>query len=180
MARFGSLPVIVPEGVEVILTADNLMVKGPRGELKKPFPRMLKLEIKDGQIFINRQNDAKQTKALQGSFKSHLTNMITGVTAGFKKELELVGAGYRAELKEKDLSIMIGFSHPVEVVAPEGVVFTVTKNIIGVEGIDKEVVGQVAAKIRDIRKPEPYKGKGIKYIDEVVRRKPGKQAAKTE
>ena len=179
MSRFGKLPVLLPQGVQVTLVDHSVEVKGPKGSLKRDLPRKVSIEQSDGQLVGNIKNDSKQSLALQGTTRSHLVNMISGVTEGWARELEMVGSGYRAEVKGDELILNIGYSHPVSIKAPQGVSFVVEKTKITVSGIDKEVVGQISAQIRAVRPPEPYKGKGIHYTDEVIRRKPGKQAAKT-
>lgn len=178
MARFGKLPVELLDGVEVEIAGSKVKVVGSKGTLEREFPGV-SVKLVGKTLSVVAKGDTKVSRAMQGTTRSHLINLIRGVSAGWSKKLELVGAGYRAEVRDNDLVLSIGFSHPVVIHAPEGVKFTVEKSGITIEGIDKEVVGQVAATVRAVRKPEPYKGKGIKYIDEVVRRKAGKQAAKT-
>lgn len=179
MSRFGKLPVIVPQGVEVQPEGEFIVVKGPKGSLKRSLPRLISVKQEGNEITIEAKNGTKQAKALQGTTRAHVLNMVTGVEKGWAKELELVGSGYRAEVRGRDLVLTVGYSHPVTINAPEGVSFAVEKTKITVSGIDREVVGQTAALVRGVRKPEPYKGKGIKYVDEYIRRKAGKQAAKT-
>ncbi|MBU0572544.1 50S ribosomal protein L6 [Patescibacteria group bacterium] len=176
MSRIGKLPVILPETVEISVSDGVVSIKGPKGELKRKLPREIKIEVGSKEILIRPKGDSKTARAMHGTWRALIANMVKGVSEGWSKQLELVGTGYRAEGSESNLVLAIGYSHPVEMKAPEGISFTIQKTIITVEGADKELVGQVAAKIRDIRPPEPYKGKGIKYIDEVVRRKPGKAA----
>ncbi len=180
MARFGKLPVELPNQVQVELEGRAVRVIGPKGFLIRNLPEGIGVQKKEGSLVIIAKNEDKKSKMLRGTIRSHLINMITGVSKGWQKELELVGAGYRAEVRGRDLVLTVGFSHPVVIKAPEKVSFSVEKNIIKVEGIDRDVVSQVAAKIRQIRKPEPYKGKGIRYKDEIIRKKPGKAAAKME
>ena len=179
MSRIGKLPVQLPEGVEIKVEGNLVKVKGAKGQLEKNLPETIKVKVEDGQVSIASDGKGKNSKALWGTYRSHLANMVHGVSEGWEKKLEMVGTGYRAKLDGKDLELTVGFSHPVEVKVPEGITFSVEKTIITVAGVDKELVGQVAARIRSIRPPEPYKGKGIRYVDEEVRRKPGK-AAKTE
>lgn len=179
MSRIGKLPIELPESVTVKVSDGKVTVTGPKGVLEQELPRQISLLIKDGQVLVEPKGKGKKTKALHGTIRSLLANMVKGVTEGWKKQLELVGTGYRGEVVGKDLVLAIGFSHPVKITAPEGISFKVEKSFITVEGIDKQLVGQVAAKIRAIRPPEPYKGKGIRYAGEEVRRKPGK-AAKTQ
>ncbi len=176
MSRIGKLPVILPEAVEIFISDGMVHIKGPKGELKRKLPREIKVEVDNKKVLIKRKGENKTARAMHGTWRALIANMAKGVSEGWSKQLELVGTGYRAEGSEHDLTLAIGYSHPVEIKAPEGISFSIQKTLITVEGIDKELVGQVAAKIRDVRPPEPYKGKGIKYVDEVVRRKPGKAA----
>lgn len=176
MSRIGKLPIKLPEGVSLEIERSTVSVKGPKGELEKKYPRELMIEEKDGVLTVSVKKETPKSKALHGTFRSLIANMVKGVSEGWKKELELVGTGYRAEVTGNKLILAIGYSHPVEIEAPEGITFKVEKSDLTVEGIDKEVVGEISAKIRAVRPPEPYKGKGIKYKDEVVRRKPGKAA----
>jgi len=176
MGRLGKLPVKLPEGVKIEVANRVLSVTGPKGELSRNLPRKVAIKVKDGSGFVEKKGDSKLANALQGTFRSHLSNMVHGVTEGWKKELEINGPGFRAEAKPKEIVLSVGYSHPVIIKAPENIEFKVEKNLITVEGIDKEVVGHVAAMVRNSRKPNPYTGSGIKYVDEVIRRKPGKQA----
>ncbi len=179
MSRIGNAPVPIPSGVEVEVRESEVTVKGPKGTLERRFPEAISFEVADGQARVSRADEERETKALHGLSRALLNNMVQGVHAGFSKELSLVGVGYRAALKGKTLELQLGFSHPVEVTAPDGIDFEVpeTTRII-ISGIDKEQVGQVAAEIRSLRPPEPYKGKGIRYVDEYVRRKQGKAVAR--
>lgn len=177
MSRFGKLPVPVPQGVEVDSSEGRFVVKGPKGELSLSVSRNISINKTEEGLIVEPKNTSKQTKADQGSTRSHLLNMVQGVTDGWQKKMEINGPGYRAEVRGKDLVISAGYSHPVNFPAPEGISFTVEKNLITIEGTDKGVVGQTAAKIKDIRRPNVYTGTGIKYADEVLRRKAGKQAA---
>lgn len=180
MSRVGRLPIEIPNGVKVDVTPDNVVtVKGPKGELIKAMHKDIKITIEDNQVVVTRPSDVAQHRALHGLTRALINNMVTGVNQGYQKTLELVGVGYRAQLKGKDLLLNLGYSHPVEIKSVEGVEFSVpeTTKII-VSGIDKELVGSVAANIRVWRKPEPYKGKGIKYAGEVIRRKEGKTGKK--
>lgn len=178
MSKIGKLPIELPEGVIVDISGQEVSITGSKGNLSYKIAPGIKAEVKDKEVLVEKHGKGKQASANFGTTRARLANMVLGVTQGFKKELELVGTGYRAEVNGNKLILTIGFSHPVTVEAPDGVNFKVEKSIITVEGIDKEVVGQTAAEIRAVRPPEPYKGKGIKYIDEVIRRKAGK-AAKT-
>jgi len=179
MSRIGKKVRPIPSGVTVEINKVSLKVKGPKGELTlKLHPRIIVAE-KDGNLeFSVRNENDKNERAIWGTFSSLVNNMLDGVTKGFKKELEINGVGFRAGMKGQNLNLEIGFSHPVEVKPMLGTVLKVEKNIITIEGIDKQAVGEMAAIIRGLKKPEPYKGKGIRYIDEVVRRKAGKTAAK--
>lgn len=176
MSRIGKLPVEIPEGVDVKVEAGTVVVKGQKGVLEKKLPREIGVEISGNTINVIAKSKSKNSRMLHGTYRVLISNMMIGVTQGWIKELELVGTGYRSELTGDKLVLTVGFSHPVEIAKPEGITFKVEKTAITIEGIDKELVGQVAANIRDIRPPEPYKGKGIRYKDEVVRRKAGKAA----
>lgn len=177
MSRVGRAPIAVPKGVEVKLDDHQVSVKGPKGTLHRSVHPEMIVKYADNTITVERPSDAKRHRALHGLTRALLNNMVKGVTEGFSKELEIVGVGYRAEMKPRGLSLNIGYSHGVLIVPPEGIKIEVPKpTSIIVSGIDAEMVGLVAAEIRAVRKPEPYKGKGIKYIDEVIRRKAGKTA----
>ena len=179
MSRIGKMPIAIPSGVNVDIAENNkVTVKGPKGTLERVLPAILTIKLEDGQLKVERPNDEKETKALHGLTRSLINNMVIGVTEGYKKTLEINGVGYRAQKQGKKLTLNLGFSHPVEMEDPEGIETKVVDNKIEVEGIDKEKVGQYAAVIRDKKRPEPYKGKGIKYIDEVIRRKVGKTGKK--
>ena len=179
MSRIGRLPVAIPAGVTVTIAENNkVTVKGPKGELTREFVPEMTIEEKEGHIVVTRPNDLKRNKALHGLTRSLINNMATGVSNGYEKTLEINGVGYRAAKQGKKLVLTLGYSHPVEMEDPDGVETTVDGNKIVVKGIDKEKVGQYAAEIREKRKPEPYKGKGIKYSDEVIRRKVGKTGKK--
>jgi len=177
MSRVGKQPVIIVPGVEVKENAGRIDVKGPKGQLFLEVPSEIKIEMKDNQIIFSILKEDKRTRSLWGLMRTLTSNMIDGVTKGFEKRLEINGVGFKARVEGKDLFLDVGFSHPVIVPAREGIEFKVEKNVIIVTGIDKELVGQVAAEIRRVKKPEPYKGKGIKYVDEVIKRKLGKKAA---
>jgi len=176
MSRIGKLPVLLPEAVKVTVSDVMVKVEGPKGSLERKLPRVIGVEIKDKEVLVKTKSKIKTAKALHGTWRALIANMVKGVSEGWAKKLELVGVGYRAEGSDRELTLTVGFSHPVKVEAPEGITFAIEKTFITIEGIDKELVGKVAAEIRAIRPPEPYKGKGIKYVDEVVRRKPGKAA----
>lgn len=175
MSRIGKMPVPMPSGVSVDINGQAVKVKGPKGELNREFHERVTIAVEDGEAVVNREDDTRESRALHGLSRALLANMVEGVANGFKKELEVVGVGYRAQLKGRDIEMQLGFSHPVNFAAPDGITFEVpepTKIIIS--GIDKELVGQVAANIRKIRPPEPYKGKGVRYSGEHIRRKAGK------
>ena len=175
MSRIGRLPVAIPAGVTVTIAENNkVTVKGPKGELTREFVPEMTIEEKEGHIVVTRPNDLKRNKALHGLTRSLINNMVTGVSNGYEKTLEINGVGYRAAKQGKKLVLTLGYSHPVEMEDPDGVETTVDGNKIVVKGIDKEKVGQYAAEIREKRAPEPYKGKGIKYDYEIIRRKVGK------
>jgi large subunit ribosomal protein L6 len=178
MSRIGRSPIDVPAGVEVTLGEGNVAVKGPQGSLQRELPGPITVRQSEAQLLVERPDDQRANRALHGLTRSLIQNMVTGVTAGFTKELEIVGVGYRATLKSpQQLELALGFSHPVFVDAPDGISFEVPTPLrIVVKGIDKQAVGQVAADIRRVRKPEPYKGKGVRYSGEVVQRKAGKAA----
>jgi len=179
MSRIGRLPVAIPAGVTVTIAENNkVTVKGPKGELTREFVPEMTIEEKEGHIVVTRPNDLKRNKALHGLTRSLINNMVQGVSNGYEKTLEINGVGYRAAKQGKKLVLTLGYSHPVEMEDPDGVETVVDGNKIVVKGIDKEKVGQYAAEIREKRKPEPYKGKGIKYSDEVIRRKVGKTGKK--
>jgi large subunit ribosomal protein L6 len=180
MSRIGNAPVAVPSGVEVTVADGNITVKGPKGSLSREIPGGIEVTQDDGALHFVRPDDERKNKALHGLTRSLVNNMVIGVTDGFKKQLEIVGVGYRAEAQGPNaLRLNLGFSHPVNVAAPEGITFEVpVPTQIVVNGIDKEVVGQVAANIRGIRKPEPYKGKGVRYSGERILRKAGKAGKK--
>ncbi len=177
MSRIGKQPILIVPEVEVKESEGRIDVKGPKGELFLNTPSSLKVEIKDNQIFFSILKEDKKTKSLWGLMRTLTFNMIEGVTKGFEKRLEINGVGFKARVEGKDLFLDVGYSHPIKIDARPGIEYKVEKNIIIVSGIDKELVGQVAAEIRRVKKPEPYKGKGIKYVDEIIKRKLGKKAA---
>jgi large subunit ribosomal protein L6 len=175
MSRIGKMPVDMPSGVDVKVDGAHVTVKGSKGELSRQFNDRVSFSIEDGVITVVREDDTRESRALHGLSRALLANMVHGVSEGFSKVLEIQGVGYRASLKGSDIELLVGFSHPVEVKAPKGITFEVPEPTrIVVSGIDKEQVGQVAADIRKVRPPEPYKGKGIRYAGEYVRRKAGK------
>lgn len=183
MSRIGKLPVNIPEGVTVDIKDNLVTVKGPKGELSEQIHEKITVEIKDNQVIVDKKEDDKFSRSLHGLSRNLINNMVIGVTDGFKKELEIVGVGYKAQAQGSKVTLNLGYSHPIEYVAPEGITFEQDKdrkNILTVSGINKQVVGEVAAKVRSYRKPEPYKGKGIKYVGEYIARKAGKTAAKGE
>ncbi len=179
MSRIGRLPVAIPAGVDVKMNGNEVTVKGPKGTLTQVFHPDMVIEKEGEEIHIKRKSDLKKDKALHGLTRSLLKNMVTGVTEGFSKALEINGVGYRAQKQGNKLILTLGYSHPVEMVEPAGITIDVpAQNQIIVRGIDKQAVGEVAAKIREKRPPEPYKGKGVKYVNEVILRKEGKTGAK--
>jgi len=176
VSRIGRMPVEVPQGVEVEIMGSHVRVKGPKGQLEHTFPAAMDISMEDGQIAVKRPSDEGRHRALHGMTRALVNNMVVGVTQGFEKVLEVNGVGYRAELKGENLILNVGYSHPVEVKPPNGIAFEVDTRTrqIKIQGYDKAVVGQITADIRKVRPPEPYKGKGIKYLDERIRRKAGK------
>ena len=175
MSRIGNKPVVVPAGVTITQSGNTVTVKGPKGELTREFSPNITLNISEGEVVLTRPDDTKENKTLHGTMRANLNNMVVGVSEGFEKALELIGVGYRAQLQGKKLVLNVGYSHPVEFETPEGITIEVPSNTqIVVKGSNKEVVGELAANIRGVRPPEPYKGKGIRYVGEYVRRKEGK------
>lgn len=176
MSRVGRMPVVIPAGVQVNINGSNVSVKGPKGEMKRTFSPLIGIAMEDGQVVVTRNSDQPAERALHGTTRAVLANMINGVSAGFERILEIDGVGYRAEMNGTTLVLYVGYSHPVEVQPPAGISFDVDPKIrqVFVRGYDKEVVGQVAANIRNVRPPEPYHGKGIHYLGEKIRRKAGK------
>ena len=176
MSRIGKKPISIPSGVEIKQDGNKFTVKGPKGQLERELSSEIKVNIKDGEITFERPNDLPNTRALHGTTRANLNNMVTGVSEGFSIKLELIGVGYRVQASGKGLTLSLGYSHPVEIEPVEGIEFKVEgNNKITVEGIDKQLVGQTAANIRAKRPPEPYKGKGVKYAHETIRRKEGKK-----
>ena len=180
MSRIGRMPIAVPAGVTVEIAENNkVTVKGPKGTLERVLPSEMDIKLENGEVVVTRPNDLKKMKSLHGLTRTLIANMVTGVTEGYTKTLEINGVGYRAQKQGKKLTLSLGYSHPVEMEDPEGIETVLDgQNIIIVKGISKEKVGQYAAEIREKRRPEPYKGKGIKYADEVIRRKVGKTGKK--
>ncbi|HYZ11100.1 MAG TPA: 50S ribosomal protein L6 [Actinomycetota bacterium] len=177
MSRIGKQPIAIPEGVDVEVTDGLVTVKGPGGELSQRVDRDMKVTVEDGEVKVERPSDEREHRSLHGLTRSLIANMVEGVTKGFEKRLEIQGVGYRAALKGADLELQVGFSHPVTMTPPAGIEFEVpAPNRIVIRGIDKQLVGEVAANVRKVRKPEPYKGKGIRYEGEYVRKKAGKAA----
>lgn len=179
MSRIGKNPVLVPAGVEAVINGLNVTVKGPKGALEATMPVGVSIRSEDATVIVERSGNSPTERSRHGLVRSLIANMVTGVTEGYKITLDMVGVGYRAALKDNDLELQVGFSHPVAIDAPEGITFEVpSPTKIIVTGIDKALVGQIAANIRRVRPPEPYKGKGIRYEGEVVRRKAGKAAGR--
>ena len=177
MSRIGRKPIPVPDGVDVAIAPGRVSVKGPLGSLEQVVPQRMAIEQRDGELLVTRPTDRGTDRALHGLTRTLVANMVEGVTKGFEKRLEIQGVGYRAVMKGEDIELALGFSHPVPVAPPEGIAFEVPQpTIVIVRGIDKQKVGQVAAEIRSVRPPEPYKGKGVRYAGEHVRRKVGKRA----
>ncbi|EJU97235.1 ribosomal protein L6 [Enterococcus faecalis ERV129] len=175
MSRIGNKVVVLPAGVEIKQDGNNITVKGPKGELTREFSSDIKMNIEGNEVTFTRPNDSKEMKTIHGTTRANFNNMVVGVSEGVQKALELIGVGYRAQVQGNKLTLNVGYSHPVEMTAPEGVTFEVPANTqVIVKGINKEVVGELAANIRGVRPPEPYKGKGIRYVGEFVRRKEGK------
>lgn len=178
MSRIGKKPIPIPKGVEVVSTGGTLTVKGPRGMLKRNLHPKVTVRVQDGVATVSVPDESKESKSLHGLFRVLLHNMVKGVSEGFERILEIVGVGYRAEVSGKTATLNLGYSHPIVFELPDGVDMKVDRTRIVLSGIDKELVGQTAAKIRALRPPEPYKGKGIKYADEYIRRKAGKAGVK--
>jgi large subunit ribosomal protein L6 len=179
VSRIGKKPIIIPKDVTVKVLGNNVKVKGPKGELDYSFSSNMKVELNDNELVVTRPDDLRVNKALHGLTRSLIQNMINGVTVAYSKTLDIVGVGYKAELKGKNLLLNIGYSHPIFFMPPDGISLVApTPTQIVISGIDKQLVGMIAAKIRSIRKPEPYKGKGIKYSNEIIQRKAGKTAGK--
>ena len=178
MSRIGKMPITVPNNVTVEVGFGLVSVKGPRGELNRPLPPQISVTRENGTLHVERSSDEPSQRAMHGLTRSLIANMVAGVTTGFSRRLEVNGVGYRAAVTGGNLVLQVGFSHPVLVPAPQGITFAVQGNAITVSGADKQLVGEMAAQVRRVRPPEPYKGKGIKYAEEVIRRKAGKAGAK--
>lgn len=179
MSKIGSQVIVLPNGVSAMVSKENVVVKGPKGELTTLIPNTIKVQLNENKLSVSRDNNEPGTRGLHGLTRALIANTVTGVTEGYTKNLELKGVGYRAEIQGQNLVLNVGFSHPVSVTIPLGVESRVEKNQIIISGIDKQLIGQFAATVRRIKPPEPYKGKGIRYVGEIVKIKPGKQAAKT-
>lgn len=177
MSRIGKKPLLIPQGAEVRLEGGKISIKGPKGSLDFEHNRQAKIEVKDGSVLVSNVGKTKDAPAIWGTTARIIENMLKGVTEGFQKQLELNGVGFRMNVQGKKIVLALGFSHPVEIEIPEGIDAKIENNIITVSGIDKQRVGQFSANIRDLRPVEPYKGKGFKYVGEIVRRKEGKKAA---
>jgi large subunit ribosomal protein L6 len=177
MSRIGKKPITLPKGVQATLSNGVVAVKGPKGELKKPVAKGVTVKVASSEITLERADNAPATRSAHGMMRALLANMVTGVSAGFERKLEINGVGYKADVAGQKLNMSLGFSHPVVFELPKGVSAKVDKNVVILASIDKEQLGETASKIRAIRPPEPYKGKGIKYVDEVIRRKVGKTGA---
>lgn len=177
MSRTGKLPIAIPAGTEVSVVSNELVVKGKGGTLKRSLHPAVLVSVENGTVTVTPREKNRLARALWGTYAAHVRNMVKGVNEAFVKKLQIEGIGFRAELSGKQLKLMVGFSHPVIVTIPEGITVAVDKNIVSISGADKEKVGGFAASVRDIKKPEPYKGKGIRYENEVVRQKQGKKAA---
>jgi large subunit ribosomal protein L6 len=177
MSRIGKKPIDIPPGVKVAVENDSVTAQGPKGALRQPIPRPLAVAVKDNQVMVTRASDERPVRALHGLTRSLLANMVSGVKDGFERKLEIVGIGYRAQMQGKNMQLALGYSHPIVFPLPAGVSAEIEKQtLITLKGADKALVGQTAAKLRELRKPDPYKGKGIKYAGEVIRRKVGKKA----
>lgn len=177
MSKIGKQPVTIPEGVTVEVSGHTVTITGPKGTMKKHFAPEISVEVKDKEVIVSAKGNSKYVMSLFGTTRALINNDVIGVSKGWSKQLELVGTGFKAETNGSELTLVVGYSHPVKIKAPEGITFKVEKLTVTVEGYNREVVGQIASDIRSVRPPEPYKGKGIKYVDEVIRRKAGKAAA---
>lgn len=175
MSRIGKQPIVIPEKTEVEIKDGIVRVKGPLGELNRKVLNDVSIDVKDGNVFLSPKKTTRFANALWGTYASHISNMIDGVNTHFEKKLVVEGIGYKVETTEKEITLNVGFSHPIKFTIPDGIEVTVEKNVITIKGINKEEVGEFTAKIRAVKKPEPYKGKGIRYENEIVRRKQGKK-----
>jgi len=174
MSRIGRLPITIPAGVDVTIDGARVSVKGPKGQLEHMMPAPITATLEEGQVIVARPDDERESRSLHGLTRTLIGNMVEGVTEGFSKQLEVIGTGYRVQAKGQDLEFALGYSHPVPVKCPEGISFGVEGNKVTVTGIDKQKVGETAANIRKLRRPDPYKGKGVRYAGEQIRRKAGK------
>jgi len=177
MSRLGKKPIIIPTGTEIKIAPTEVVVKGPLGELKKRYDSIIKIEVKDNQVILTPVRKSLEMSALWGTIASHIMNMIEGVNKPYEKKLVIEGIGYKAEIKGEDIILNLGFSHQIKIKIPKGLKLTSEKGVVSVSGIDKDLVGRFAAEIRALKKPEPYKGKGVHYSDEIVKRKEGKKTA---
>jgi len=177
MSRIGRRPVAIPSGVQVALKDGVLSVKGPKGELKRPLPTLVAVKVDKAAVIVTRENDEPQTRARHGLVRALVNNMVEGVTKGFERKLEINGVGYKAEVAGDKMTLALGYSHPIVYHLPKGISAKVEKNLVTLTGSDRELLGQTAAKLRSFRPPEPYKGKGIKYLEEYIKRKVGKTGA---
>jgi len=177
MSRIGKKPILIPDGVEVIIEGSAVAVKGAKGQLQREFRPELKIEVKDKKVIVSPAKQKKENGALWGTTRALIFNMIEGVKEGYEKKLQIEGIGHRAKIEGEELILQLGFSHPIKIKQPDGIKFSVEKNILSISGIDKELVGGIAAKIRALKKPEPYKGTGIRYVGEVIKKKAGKKVA---
>jgi len=178
MSRIGKIPVVIPQGVDVKMEQGNVVVSGPKGKITKEVHPRVTVKVEGGTVLVSRESDAAADKALHGLVRSVINNMVHGVTKGYKKSLEVVGTGFKAKVEGKVLELLLGYSHPIKHKIPDGITVEVEKNVIvHVSGVDKELVGETAAEIRKYYKPEPYKGKGVRYVGEHIRRKAGKTVA---
>ena len=174
MSRVGRMPIPIPDGVKIAIEDRHVTVEGPKGKLEHHAPPRIDVVVESGKVIVTRAGDARQSRSLHGLTRALVANMVHGVSTGFEKKLEIQGVGYRAAMQDKAINFQLGYSHPILFEPPAGIELAVERNIVTVSGIDKQAVGQVAAQIRALRKPEPYKGKGIRYVGEYVRRKAGK------
>ncbi len=177
MSRIGKMPIAIPKGVQVTLKTGEITVKGPKGELHRALPTMVTVKTEGSQLVVTRDNDEQMSRARHGLVRALVNNMVTGVSVGFERKLEINGVGYRAEVAGDKITLALGYSHPVNYQLPKGISAKVDKNIVVLTGADRELLGHVAAKVRSFRPPEPYKGKGVKYIEETIKRKVGKTGA---